>query len=382
LALLREKQVETFEDLDLKEPLLRDIYAYGFTRPSPLQKLAIRPIIEGQDIIMQAKSGTGKTAACLIGSLQRMDADRQATQTLVLAPTRELACPIQKVAEALGTHLRVSSCALLGGNAHRDVIAMLRRSPQVVVGTPGRVRDMLQRREMQLDDLNTFVLDEADEMMARGFRGLILETMEMLPPHVQMTVFSATMPPHLLEYLQSAMRKPVFMEFPTEKLTMEGIRHLYVALEREEQKLDTLRDLLDEMPTVRPLVYCNTRRKVDYVAQQMAARGVEASSMHAELDREEREIVVRDFLSGTARVLISTDMMARSDLQQVRTIVNYDLPHNVEDYSHRVAVGGRFRASGVAVAFVTQFDERLLRELARAHHIEFEEAPADIAELI
>jgi len=381
ITLLRETLVEKFEDFELKEALMRGIQGYGFEKPSKIQKLAIRPLIEGRDVIAQAQSGTGKTATYLIGSLQRIDPLMVATQALVFAPTRELACPIQAVASALGQHLRITTHACVGG----DDMDILRQSPHFVVGTPGRLRDMMSNRFILLDDLKTFVLDEMDEMMSRGFRGLIFETMEMLPSSVQMAVFSATMAPDLLEHMKRILRDPVRIQTKKDSdLTLEGIRQFYVAIEREEYKLDTLCDMMQTLSLSSTVIFCNTRRKVVWLAQRLAEQGfAPVSIMHADLDQVERDLVVREMSSGSSRILISTDLHTKSaDLQQVPVVINYDLPCNVENYLIRTGRSERFDRKGVAINCVTNNDVRSLQDIERHYHTQIEELPMDISDMI
>jgi len=198
--------VDSFDDLDLQEGLLRGIYSYGFEKPSAIQQRAIRPVLDGRDTIGQAQSGTGKTATFVIGCMQRMDFNHKACQALILAPTRELAQQIHKVVLALGDYLKVKCHACIGGTSVRDDIDRLRDGQHCVVGTPGRVYDMLSKRHLRIDDLLTFVLDEADEMLSRGFKDQIYDIFKTLPPNVQVCLFSATMPPEILDMTTKFMR--------------------------------------------------------------------------------------------------------------------------------------------------------------------------------
>jgi translation initiation factor 4A len=218
--------VDSFDDLDLQEGLLRGIYSYGFEKPSAIQQRAIRPVIDGRDTIGQAQSGTGKTATFVVGCLQRIDFSHKACQSLILAPTRELANQIFKVVLALGDYLKVRCHACIGGTAVRDDIDKLREGQQVVVGTPGRVFDMLSKRNLRIDDLLTFVLDEADEMLSRGFKDQIYDIFKTLPPNVQVCLFSATMPPEILDMTSKFMRDAVRILVKKDELTLEGIRQL------------------------------------------------------------------------------------------------------------------------------------------------------------
>jgi len=375
--------VDSFDDLDLQEGLLRGIYSYGFEKPSAIQQRGIRPVLDGRDTIGQAQSGTGKTATFVIGSLQRIDYSLSACQALILAPTRELAQQIHKVVLALGDYLNVRCHACIGGTSVREDIDKLRDGQHVVVGTPGRVFDMLSKRHLRIDDLLTFVCDEADEMLSRGFKDQIYDIFKTLPPNIQVCLFSATMAPEILELTTKFMRDAVRILVKKDELTLEGIRQFYVAIEKEEWKLDTLCDLYETLTITQAIIYCNTRRKVDFLADQMSKRDFTVSTMHAELDQKERDLIMREFRSGSSRVLISTDLLARGiDVQQVSLVINFDLPPNMENYLHRIGRSGRFGRKGVAINFVTNNDVRAMKDIERYYHTQIEEMPMDIADLI
>jgi len=375
--------VDSFDDLDLQEGLLRGIYSYGFEKPSAIQQRAIRPVLDGRDTIGQAQSGTGKTATFVIGSLQRIDFGHASCQTLILAPTRELANQIYKVVLALGDYLKVKCHVCIGGTSVRDDIDALRNGVHVVVGTPGRVFDMVSKRHLRIDDLLTFVCDEADEMLSRGFKDQIYDIFKTLPPNVQVCLFSATMPPEILDMTTKFMRDAVRILVKKDELTLEGIRQFYVAIEKEEWKLDTLCDLYETLTITQAIIYCNTRRKVDFLADQMAKRDFTISTMHAELDQKERDLIMREFRSGSSRVLISTDLLARGiDVQQVSLVINFDLPSNLENYLHRIGRSGRFGRKGVAINFVTNNDVRVMKDIEKYYHTQIEEMPMDIADMI
>jgi len=375
--------VDSFDDLDLQEGLLRGIYSYGFEKPSAIQQRAIRPVLDGRDTIGQAQSGTGKTATFVIGSLQRIDFRHTQCQALILAPTRELAQQIHKVVLALGDYLKVKCHACIGGTSVREDIDRLRDGQHVVVGTPGRVFDMVSKRHLRIDDLLTFVCDEADEMLSRGFKDQIYDIFKTLPPNVQVCLFSATMPPEILDMTTKFMRDAVRILVKKDELTLEGIRQFYVAIEKEEWKLDTLCDLYETLTITQAIIYCNTRRKVDYLADQMSKRDFTVSTMHAELDQKERDLIMREFRSGSSRVLISTDLLARGiDVQQVSLVINFDLPQNMENYLHRIGRSGRFGRKGVAINFVTNNDVRTMKDIEKYYHTQIEEMPMDIADMI
>jgi len=378
-----DEAIESFDEMELPEELLRGIYAYGFEKPSAIQQRAIRPTILGRDLIAQAQSGTGKTATFAIGTLAKLDPKLRECQSLILAPTRELAQQIQKVVIALGDYMDVQVHACVGGTAVRDDIRTLQGGVHVVVGTPGRVYDMINRRALRLDSIRQFFLDEADEMLSRGFKDQIYDIFKFLPETVQVCLFSATMPLDVLEVTQRFMREPVRILVKKDELTLEGIKQFYIAVEREEWKLETLCDLYETLTITQAIIYCNTRRKVDWLQEEMQKRDFTVSCMHGDMDQRERDIIMREFRSGSSRVLITTDLLARGiDVQQVSLVINFDLPTNRENYIHRIGRSGRFGRKGVAINFLTEGDVRYLRDIEQFYTTEITEMPMDVADLI
>jgi translation initiation factor 4A len=330
-----------------------------------------------------SSAGTGKTATFAISILQRLDVELVACQALILAPTRELADQIFKVVTALGTFMNIKVHACVGGTAVREDIRTLQAGVHVVVATPGRVFDMIQKRALKLDAVQLFVLDEADEMLSRGFKDQISDIFKFMPETVQCAIFSATMPLDVLEVTEKFMRDPVRILVKKAELTLEGIRQFYIAIEREEWKLETLCDLYSTLTITQCIIYCNTRKKVDWLAQQMQARDFTVSCIHAELDQAQRNMVMREFISGSSRVLITTDLLARGiDVQQVSLVINYDLPTNRENYIHRIGRSGRFGRKGVAINFITAGDVRYMRDIEEFYHTEIKEMPSDVADFL
>jgi translation initiation factor 4A len=375
--------VSSFDDMDLKEDLLRGIYAYGFEKPSAIQQRAVKPTLTGRDVIAQAQSGTGKTATFAIGILQTLDTQVKECQSLVLAPTRELAQQIVKVITSLGDFMQIAIHACVGGTAVRDDIRTLQEGVHVVVGTPGRVYDMIQRRALRLESVRMFVLDEADEMLSRGFKEQIYDVFKYMPESVQCCIFSATMPLEVLEVTSKFMRDPIRILVKKDELTLEGIKQFFIAIEREEWKLETLCDLYSTLTITQAIIYCNTRRKVDWLTEQMQSRDFTVSSMHGDMDQRERDLIMREFRSGSTRVLITTDLLARGiDVQQVSLVINYDLPTNRENYIHRIGRSGRFGRKGVSINFITQGDVRYLRDIEEFYHTQIEEMPSNVADLL
>merc|ERR1711988_986515 len=371
---------ENFDDMNLREELLRGIYAYGFEKPSAIQQRAIVPCVKGHDVIAQAQSGTGKTATFSISILQQIDTKLNSCQALVLAPTRELAQQIQKVVMALGDYMGAQCHACIGTSVREDM-HKLNNGIHIVVGTPGRVFDMISRRVLNVNDIKMFVLDEADEMLSRGFKDQIYDVFRTLNPNIQVVLLSATMPADVLEVTSRFMREPVRILVKKEELTLEGIRQFYVSVEREEWKLDTLCDLYETLTITQAVIFSNTRRKVDWLTEQLHSRDFTVSALHGDMDQKEREVIMCEFRSGSSRVLITTDLLARGiDVQQVSLVINYDLPKSIESYLHRIGRSGRFGREGVAINFATSRDASRLREIERHYNTQIEELPAGIAD--
>ena len=311
------------------------------------------------------------------GLLQNIDLNSRDCQALILAPTRELASQIVKVVMAIGDYLGVTTMACIGGTNVRQDMDKLRSGVQLVVGTPGRVFDMINRRALAVDYIHYFVLDEADEMLSRGFKDQIYDVFQKLPPSVHVGLFSATMPADVLELTSKFMRDPIRILVKRDELTLDGIKQFYVMVEREEWKLDTLCDLYETLTITQAMIFVNTRRKVEWLTEKMHARDFTCSAIHADLDQKERELIMREFRSGSSRVLITTDVLARGiDVQQVSLVINYDLPTNRENYIHRIGRGGRFGRKGVAINFLTNDDVRTLREIEQFYNTQARSPPS------
>jgi translation initiation factor 4A len=284
----------------------------------------------------------------------------------------------------IGSYLKVKVHACVGGTAVREDIATLRQGVHVVVGTPGRVYDMIQRNALRLNKLKLFVLDEADQMLDRGFKDQIYEIFTCgLPKDMQVGLFSATMPQEALELTTKFMRDPAVILVKRDELTLDGIKQFFIAVEREEWKLDTLCDLYETLTITQAMIYCNTRRKVDWLTEQMQARDFTVSATHGDMDQKEREMIMKEFRSGASRVLITTDLLARGiDVQQVSLVINFDLPTNRENYIHRIGRSGRFGRKGVAINFVTAADVRYMKDIEQFYNTQIQEMPSDVADLL
>jgi len=285
---------------------------------------------------------------------------------------------------ALGDYLGVRAHLCVGGTDTQRDMRKLREGQQVVVGTPGRIDDMIIRRGcLSTEDLQVLVLDEADEMLSQGFKEQVYRIFKSLPSNVQACLFSATLPPEILDLSRKFLRNPVQVLVKRDELTLEGIRQFYVGIEKEEWKLDVLCDLYESLTISQAIIYCNTQRKADTLKTEMEKRDFTVSTIHAGLEHDERELVMKQFRNGASRVLISTDLLARGiDVQQVNLVINYDLPREVDNYLHRIGRSGRYGRKGTAISFVTDFDVRRMKDIERHFHTQIEELPANIADLV
>jgi translation initiation factor 4A len=295
-----------------------------------------------------------------------------------------LAQQIQKVIGAIGDYMKVRVHACVGGTAVRDDIRALRDGVHVVVGTPGRVFDMINRNYLKLRSLKMFVLDEADQMLDRGFKEQIYDIFSCgLPKDTQVALFSATMPADALDLTRKFMRDPAVILVKRDELTLDGIKQFYIAVEKEEWKLETLCDLYETLTITQAIIYCNTRRKVDWLTEKMRERDFTVSATHGDMEQKERELIMNEFRSGSSRVLITTDLLARGiDVQQVSLVINYDLPTNRENYIHRIGRSGRFGRKGVAINFITAGDVRYMKDIEEFYNTQIEEMPVNVADLL
>jgi translation initiation factor 4A len=333
---------------------------------------------------MQTQSGTGKTAAMAIGSLARLDLATRACQALVLVPHRELANGTHKVLCSIGDYLNVVCHCLVGGT-RSDNIEVLRHGVHIVVGTPGYVPllDMMECGALDVSHLKLFILDEADEMMSRGYSDQIYDVFRKLPENVQVGLFSATMPDEVLEMTTKFMTNPKHILIKRDELTLEGIKQFYIDVEEEEWKLDTLCDLYETLTITQTIIYCNSRRKVDWLTDSLCSRDFTAFKLHGDMDQKERELIMSEFRSGASRVLITTDLFARGiDVQRVSLVINYDLPKDRENYIHRIGRPGRHNREGVVINFITGDDVRQMRDIESFYNTQITECPMNVADLI
>jgi translation initiation factor 4A len=372
--------IEEWDDLDMDPTVLRGIYAYGFENPSPIQKKGIKPMLNKRDVIAQAQSGTGKTGCFTVGTLARIDPKQPGVQAMILSPTRELSMQTKNVIDGIGCFLEGYKSQLLVGGTSTDatIKGLQEDKPQVVVGCPGRVYDMLRRKKLSPNALRIIVLDEADEMLSSGFKEQIYNIFQFMPSDIQVGLFSATLPHELLSLTDKFMRNPVKVLVKAEQLTLEGITQFYVALENDEQKYDCLKDIFSSLSMAQCIIYCNSVRRVQDLYDAMTADNYPVAQIHSGMDKEERTKSYKEFRSGTTRVLISSNVTARGiDVQQVSTVINFDLPKCVHTYLHRIGRSGRWGRKGVGINFITRRDARKLKEIEQHYDTQISEMPVD-----
>ena len=374
----------SFDDMNLNMKLLRGIYAYGFEKPSKIQSCGIVPITKGYDIIGQSQSGTGKTGTFLIGTLNNIDPDLKKTQALILAPTRELSQQIFNVCNNISSYMKLNNYLLIGGNSRKEDIYNLDHNEyQIIVGTPGRVFDMLKNLSLKTKNLKMFVVDEADEMLSKGFQDQIYEIFQYIPKECQVCLFSATIPEEALEITERFMNDPVRILIKKEELTLEGIKQFYIAIEKDVWKLDTLCDIYGKLSVSQSIIYCNTKRTSDWLREQLEDRNFAVQCIHSNMKSDERKQVMKMFRSGDLRVLIATDIISRGiDVQQVSIVINYDIPKFKEVYIHRIGRSGRYGRKGIAINFVTYDDVNKLKTIQEYYETQIEEMPNDISEFL
>ena len=356
-----------FEELGLSPEILRAIEEMGFEEATPIQSQAIPLVLEGEDIIGQAQTGTGKTAAFGIPLLMKVDPEERNTQAIVLCPTRELAIQCAEEIRKLAKYLHgVKVLPVYGGQDITRQIKALKGGATIIIGTPGRVMDHLRRKTIRLDSVDTIVLDEADEMLNMGFREDIETILSYMPNEQRQTVlFSATMPKPILDITNKYQTNAVSIKITKKELTVPSIDQYYYDIRRND-KIDVLCRLLDFYNPKLSLVFCNTKRMVDEVAAELTGRGYAAEAIHGDMKQMQRDRVMKSFRSGRTDILIATDVAARGiDVDDVEAVFNYDLPQDNEYYVHRIGRTGRAGRCGRAFNFVRGKEVYRLKEIQR-----------------
>ena len=373
------KEVKTFDDLGLDDNLLRGIYSHGFENPSPIQGKAIPFMNSKKDLIAQAQSGTGKTGAFSIGILNNIDSSIQKTQALVINPTHELANQNMNVIKDLSSYMKINVLSVVGGTNVRKCQDDLRKEPHVIVGTPGRILDMIQKQFLYTKDLKLLIFDEADEILSYGFKENIYNIIQYIPKDTQICIYSATMPPEVLDLTDKFMNQPERILVQKENLTLDGIIQFYINVKVNEWKFETLIDIYDTINVSQCIIYINSKNKLMEINDRLKEKGFPVECIHGELSGDLRKNIMDDFKSGKLRILLSTDLLSRGiDIQQLSLVINYDLPREKETYIHRIGRSGRYGRKGVSINFVTDRDMDHQNEIQSYYNTKIEEMPQNI----
>mgnify|MGYP003685582887 FL=1 len=373
----------SFDNLGINEALLRGVYSYGFEKPSLIQHKSIPIINEKKDIIAQSQSGTGKTGAFSIGALNLIDESLLKTQILIISPTRELTEQTHNVINEISSYMKIKSAKAVGGTSVHQCAEVLRREPHVVIGTPGRIIDMISKRNLITSDITCLVIDEADEMMSFGFLPTLQEIIRSMPKDAQMCLFSATMPQEMLELTDKFMSNPEKILVNKEELTLEGISQYYINAKVNHWKYDVLIDIYDSINISQCIIYVNSKNKLIEMYQKLVESNFPVGMIHGSLQTDEREYTVKKFREGEIRILLSTDLMSRGiDVQQLSLVINFDLPREKETYIHRIGRSGRYGRKGVAINFITDYDMEHMNAIQEFYNTKIEEMPQDIQNVI
>ena len=378
------KKFKSFDELGLSDNILRGIYGYGFEKLSPIQRLAIKPVMEGRDIIAQSQSGTGKTGTFIIGTLNNMDPELNTTQAIIIAPTRELATQIHEVFGNLSQYTGLKSQLCIGGTVSNRYSYFNDTVSHVVVGTPGRISDLVNRKTIDCSQLRMVVIDEADDVLSTSFQEQIVKILDNINKETQICLFSATIPNEIFILTDKILNKPVKILVKEEELTLEGIKQYYIYLGNQDKyKYDTLCDLYNRISIGQAMIYCNKKYIVDEVSERLKEDNFSVSQIHGEMRQKARQSVMNDFRVGKTRILIATDILSRGiDVQQVSLVINYEVPKDTDTYLHRIGRSGRYGRKGVAINFVTDRDTTKLRNIESAFNIKIEPLPNNVEEVI
>jgi superfamily II DNA/RNA helicase len=367
----------SFEDMKIPEAVLHGIYSYGFDKPSDIQVLATPSIIEGKDVIAQSQSGTGKTGSFLIGTLCLVDEEKNYPQAIIISNTRELSEQTYSICKELGKYLKKLNISLCVGGNSRNKNLEEAKEAQILIGTPGRINDILDSDILNVDKLNVIVIDEADELLSGEFLDQMKTFLKKIPPKVQTCIFSATLPDNVKKITKEFMNDPVKILVENEKLTLDLITQFYILINNDREKLDVINDLYGNVSTNQCIIYVNSIGRANILYQYMKEKNHTVEAIHSELESKKRLEILKRFRKSQFRVLISTDLTCRGiDVQQVSYVINYDIPANVCSYLHRIGRSGRYKKKGVAINFVTNKDYRKISEIEKYYRIKLQEMPS------
>lgn len=366
-----------FEDYFLKRELLMGIYEKGFERPSPIQEESIPVALAGKDILARAKNGTGKTAAFVIPLLEKINTKKNIIQGLILVPTRELALQTSSIVKQLGKHINVQCMVSTGGTSLRDDILRLNNPVHVLVGTPGRILDLSNKKVCNLGGCFMFIMDEADKLLSPEFQPIIEELIEFLPKERQILLYSATFPVTVKGFKDKYLANAHEINLMDE-LTLKGVTQYYAFVE-EKQKLHCLNTLFGKLQINQAIIFCNSVTRVELLAKKITELGSSCFYIHARMLQSHRNRVFHDFRNGACRCLVSSDLITRGiDIQSVNVVINFDFPKYSETYLHRIGRSGRFGHLGLAINLITYEDRYNLYRIEKELATEISPIPAQI----
>jgi len=373
----------SFDDLKINENVLRGVYGHGFEKPSQIQIDAIPIILEGKDVVAQAQSGTGKTGAFSIGSLCRIEPSNNTIQCLIIVPTRELADQVYKVITDISSYTNITTLKVIGGTNVSMCREELNKNPHIIIGTPGRILDMINRGYLPTVDIISLILDEADEILSYGFKDCIQDIIKSLSKTSQICLFSATLPDEIMELTKNFMDDPVKVLVKKEQLTLEGIQQFYINVKHNDWKYGVITDLYDTINVGQCIIYINSKNKIEEVYDKLIADNFPVGYISGNRSVEERNDVMNQFRSGTLRILISSDLLSRGiDIQQLSLVINYDIPREKETYIHRIGRSGRYGRKGVAINLINDREVDYLKHIESFYDTKINEMPQNISDYL
>lgn len=363
-----------FEDYCLRRPLLMGIFEKGWEKPSPIQEASIPIALAGRDILARAKNGTGKTGAYTIPILERIDTERNALQALVIVPTRELALQTSQICIELGKHLNVKVMVTTGGTNLKDDIVRLYDPVHIIVATPGRIVDLMNKDLVKTNQCKILVLDEADKLLSQDFKGMLDSIINSLPREPQILLYSATFPLTVEEFMKKHLNNPYEINLMDE-LTLKGVTQYY-AFVQERQKVHCLNTLFSKLQINQSIIFCNSTQRVELLAKKITELGYSCFYIHARMDQQHRNRVFHDFRQGLGRNLVCSDLFTRGiDIQAVNVVINFDFPKHAETYLHRIGRSGRYGHLGIAINLITYEDRFALHKIEQELATEIKPIP-------
>jgi superfamily II DNA/RNA helicase len=375
---------DSFEEpeLKLKDNILNGIYNYGFEKPSQIQRVAIKPIIDGEDMVIQSHSGTGKTATFIIGLLHLIDENLNEPQAIIISNTRELADQTFKVCNNLSRFTKIKSNLCIGGDMQFKYYSDSLKD-HIIIGTPGRISDLVNKNIINTSNIKIIIVDEADDVLSNSFMKQVKKIFSRLPDEAQVILISATIPTEM-SALFDAILKPNFITIfvKDNDLTLDGIKQYYINID-EQNKVDALMDLYKFISIGQAIVYCNKKYKADELRQILEENNYSVSILHGDMIQKEREEIMNEFRHGKTRILLTTDILSRGiDIQQVSLVINYDMPKYPQTYIHRIGRSGRYGRKGSAINFVTKKEKNILNFIRKMYNTEIVALPNNVSELL